>query len=127
MGDQRIFKKRGFTLIEIMVAVALIVIGITAVVKTMSTALLASSVIDIQATALSLAQEKMQEIKNASTYAAVDGYATAAVSVTGFTAYTREVLVSAGPPKQVTVNVNLAIKSQTITVSLVTLIANTFS
>ena len=121
------FYKRGFTLLEILLAVALIVFGVTAVVGQMASAISNDMSVEGQIKALNLAQEKMEEIKNASSYSAIDGFAASRAEVAAngqpFHEYDREVLVS-GTPKQVTVNVYWTFQGALQSVSLVTLLTD---
>jgi prepilin-type N-terminal cleavage/methylation domain-containing protein len=126
-----IFKRRldGFTLMEVVLTMALLAIGITSVVKVLGLGVSSDNVIESQLVALRLAQEAMEDVKDATSNAAVDTTAAAdsAALASPFDAYTRTVTVS-GTPKQVTVTVtwlNKGIESQTI--SLVTIIADTWS
>lgn len=114
------FYKRGFTLVELLLAVALIVFGVIAVVSVMSSGMSSDMTVEGQIKALNLAQEKMEEVKNTA-YASVASDARAAV--TGFSGYEREVVVS-GTPKQVTVYVYWTHQGVQQTLSLVTLLTD---
>ena len=68
-----------------------------------------------------LAQEKMEEIKDATSYSNIDSFASARATLTGdFADFDREVTVS-GDPKQVNVIVYWAVKGQDQSIDLVTL------
>jgi len=113
-------------------AIALILLGVVAVVKAMSTSLAADNSIDGQVIALKLAQEEIETVKS-SAYAnissVVSGYTSGYVALAApFADYSMQV-VEQNPVSsaltQITVNVKWNYRSNTMMVSLVTLIANT--
>ncbi len=59
--------KQGFTLIEMLIAIILIVSGLVALMHAMSVAIFADSTLEYRLTALNLANEKLEELKD-------DGY-----------------------------------------------------
>lgn len=59
--------KQGFTLIEVLIAIVLIVSGLVALMQVMSVAIFADSTLEYRLTALNLANEKLEELKD-------DGY-----------------------------------------------------
>jgi len=59
--------KQGFTLIEVLVAIILIVSGLVVLMQVMSVAIFADSTLEYRLTALNLANEKLEELKD-------DGY-----------------------------------------------------
>ena len=59
--------KQGFTLIEVLIAIILIVSGLVALMQVMSVAIFADSTLEYRLTALNLANEKLEELKD-------DGY-----------------------------------------------------
>ena len=59
--------KQGFTLIEILIAIILIVSGLVVLMQLMSVAIFADSTLEYRLTALNLANEKLEELKD-------DGY-----------------------------------------------------
>ena len=129
MKGRKIFSNKGLTLVEVVMAVTLLVVGVTAIVKTVSKAMTVGIYVDGQAIALMLAEEKMEAIKNTvySSIASSDEGALAG----SFAAFRRSVTVS-GTPKQVQVDVSWTYKigsdqGTTQTVSLVTIITDTFS
>jgi type II secretion system protein I len=129
MKDRKVLSRKGFTLVEILMAVVLLVIGVTAVVKTVSSAMTVSIYVDAQTVALMLAEEKMEDTKN-TVYSLIASSNEGALAG-DFAAFRRSVTVS-GTPKQVTVDVAWTYKvggsqGTTQTVSLVTIIADTFS
>ncbi len=56
--------KQGFTLIEVLIAIILIVIGLVALMQVMSVAIFADSTLEYRLTALNLANEKLEELKD---------------------------------------------------------------
>ena len=59
--------KQGFTLIEVLIAIILIVSGLVVLMQLMSVAIFADSTLEYRLTALNLANEKLEELKD-------DGY-----------------------------------------------------
>ncbi len=59
--------KQGFTLIEVLIAIILIVSGLVVLMQVMSVAIFADSTLEYRLTALNLANEKLEELKD-------DGY-----------------------------------------------------
>lgn len=127
--------QRGFTLVELMMAIALILLGIIAAVSAMSAGLTADNSIDGQVTALKLAQEEIETIKNTA-YAnisnVISGYTSYAPLAAPFSNYSMQVVEqtlaqnpSSGELAQITVNIKWNFKASATTISLVTLIANT--
>ncbi len=56
--------KKGFTLIEMLIAIILIVSGLVALMQVMSVAIFADSTLEYRLTALNLANEKLEELKD---------------------------------------------------------------
>jgi len=56
--------KQGFTLIEVLIAIILIVSGLVALMQVMSVAIFADSTLEYRLTALNLANEKLEELKD---------------------------------------------------------------
>ena len=113
---------KGFTLLEILLAVVLLTFGIVAVVSVMSKGLYIDTYVNNKVIALNLAQDKVEEIK-AMDFADIADEALATVS--GFTGYTREVDMTALQTdlKKVVVNVYWEYKGVNQAVTLVTLIS----
>ncbi len=111
---------------EVLLASILLVFGVVSVVKVMSSGLVADNSVDGHVIALRLAQEGMEIIKN-TPYASVA--ASSSTLAAPFAAYTRAVVVTGNPASDkkitVTVNVTWTYKSNTRTVTLVTLISDT--
>lgn len=115
---------RGFTLIELLITIVLLVGGFSAILRALSIGMFIDSDVEKFTIALYLAQEKLEEIKDSSSYANIDTFATARASLgAGFTEFDREVTV-AGDPKRVDVNVYWSVKGEDQNVQLVTLFAD---
>jgi prepilin-type N-terminal cleavage/methylation domain-containing protein len=113
--------KKGFTLLEMLVTVVLLTVGITSILQMISMAMFADTNLENVTIARYLAQEAMEEIKDAASYSDIDSFASARSSLTGdFADFDREVAVS-GDPKQADVTVYWTVKGQDQNVELVTL------
>jgi len=114
----------GFTLIEVIIAIILLVVGLVSIINIFGISIFADSEVENRTIALSLAQEKMEEIRDATSYSNVDSFASSKTSLTGdFTDFSREVTVS-GTPKQVNVIVYWNAKSDEQNINLVSLFAD---
>lgn len=113
----------GFTLLELMLAIVLMVSGFLSLSWALSAGLFAGGDNENTLTAINLAQEKMEDIRNKS-YTAVLNEAKAAVS--GFSSFQRETTVSAiqSGLKQVNVNVYWYVKSAETSVGLVSYVSD---
>lgn len=96
---------RGFSLLEVLLAILLFGTGFVFLLQTISTGLFAGSVSENDVIAANLAQEKAEEVRNTA-FASIASQ-TPASQVTSFPAFTREVLVTTTQAglKQITVNV----------------------
>jgi prepilin-type N-terminal cleavage/methylation domain-containing protein len=113
--------KKGFTLLEMLVTIVLLTVGITSILQIASMAMFADTNLENTTIGRYLAQETMEEIKDAASYADIDGFASARSSLTGeFADFDRAVTVS-GDPKQVDVTVYWTVKGQDQNIKLVTL------
>lgn len=113
--------KKGFTLLEMLVTIVLLTAGIVSILRMMSMGMFADTDAENATIALYLAQEKMEEIKDASSYANIDTFAEAQTALTGdYADFDREVTVSGGP-KQVNVIVYWTTKGDELNVDLVSL------
>lgn len=116
---------------EIILAVALLVLGVVSAVRVMSTGVYTDSSVDGHVVGLRLAQQKMEDVKNATSFSAIDGYASAKAYLSApFSNYQREVLVTDNYNSQtgvtkVTVNVYWLFKGKEMSVSLTTLFTDT--
>ncbi|MDP8212752.1 MAG: prepilin-type N-terminal cleavage/methylation domain-containing protein [Candidatus Zapsychrus exili] len=115
---------RAFTLLEVMLAIIVLAIGIVSLISMLGISLRADIDVDKKTIAFYLAQEKLEEIKDAFSYANIDSFAFNRVSIGGdFSDFDREVVVS-GDPKQVSTTVYWSDKSDELNINLVTLFAD---
>ncbi len=113
--------KKAFTLLEMLITIVLLTAGIVSLLRMMSMGVFADTNTENATTALYLAQEKMEEIKDAATYAAIDTFVAARASLTGdYADFDRAVTVS-GDPKQVNVIVYWTVNGSDQSVDLVSL------
>ena len=112
---------RGFTFLELLITIVLLVLGVVPVVGALAAGVAADKSVEMRVLALTLAQEQMESVK-AKTFATVASQARSAVS--GFSGYDSEVVVSGTDPKAVTVNVYWMFQGHSQQVTLDTLIAN---
>lgn len=116
--------KKGFTLFEMLVTIVLLTVGVVTLLSMMSASIFADTNGENAQIALYLAQETMENIKDASSYANIDSYASSRTSLTGdFADFDREVTVS-GDPKQVDVIVYWTTGGADQSVDLVSLFAD---
>ena len=111
-----------------MLAVLLFGTGLVFILQVVSTGLFVGGQNESTVIAANLAQEKIEELRNA-TYAALASE-TPAVVVSGFSDFTREVLVGDSTPpqtglKEITVNVNWSAKNSVMTTTMVTYVSDT--
>ena len=117
------FKKNGFTLLEVLLAILLLSIGATALIWALNAGLFASLDADNVDLALNIAQAKMEEVKNTS-YSSIASAAKAAVpGVNGFQ-QSVNVIVIYTDLKQVDVTVYWSPQGVETNVSLSTYVAN---
>jgi len=117
--------KKGFTLIEILITIVLLTAGITSILQAISLAMAAESANNQNsAIARFLAQESMEEIKDAAAYDDIDDFAASKAALSGdYSSYSREITVS-GDPKQVNVIVYWTAGGSENSIDLVTLFAD---
>ncbi len=119
----------GFTLFEMIITMALLALGVAPVMQALSTGVVVEQGVEGRVIALALAQEKIEQIKNAA-WVDLPGLASDRGSVGGdFAAYEREVFIAgegSDPSnlKKITVNVHWTTNGSDQSVSLVTLLAN---
>ena len=117
-------RTKGLSLLEIILTLVLITVGILPIMQSMNSAAYLETVMDHRAIALQLAQEEMELIKAAASYAQVDNYASARANLGGEWAdFDREVLI-AGDPKEVRVKLTWGRSSEKESLELVTLMAD---
>ena len=119
--------KKGFTLLEILIALIIITLGTVVIVGLFNTGLISSLDAEKTTIAINLAQRRMEEIRNLG-FANIADEAKAGVS--GFAGFQREVEVNdpAGVPttddlKEITVTVYWTYKGDEVNVSLMTYIS----
>ena len=114
---------KGFTLIEILIALVILAVSIVFIVGLFANALVASVDAENTTIAMNLAQGRMEEIRNLDFDTEIVNEAKAVVS--GFAGFQREVAVTEPETdlKQVTVTVYWAYKDDELTVPLVTYIS----
>lgn len=115
---------KGFTLVEVIITMILLVVGLVSIINIFGISLFADSEVEHRITALSLAQEKMEEIKDAASYSDIDSFASGKTNLTGdFASFSREVTVS-GDPKEVNVIVYWNAKTDEQNINLVSLLTD---
>lgn len=98
-----IIVKTGFTLLEMLIAVVLLVVGTVATLNTFVLGMRADANIEHSTIALALAQGEMELIKNADSWAAIDSFASPNMNIGGnYPDFNQEVIVN-GDPKDVQV------------------------
>lgn len=117
------FTNKGFTLLEVLIAVVLFTAGIVAVMDLFSSALVSSVDPENTGIAMTLAEKRMEEVRNLNFDSSLVSEARADVS--GFTGFQRSVAVTTPYTelKQVTVSVYWSYKGGESTTSLVTYMA----
>lgn len=107
-----------------LVTIVFLTAGIVAILQMVSMGMFADVNVENTTVALYLAQEKMEEIKDASSYSNIDTFVSARAALTGsFVDFDRAVTVS-GNPKQVNVIVYWRVKGQDQSINLATLFTN---
>ncbi len=115
---------RGFTLLEALITIVILVVGVVALLQVFSIGMFADTGVENATVALNLTQEKMEEIKDVSFYFDIDSFVSARANLGGdFADFDREVTVS-GDPKQVNVVVYWTVKGEDQSINLVTLFAD---
>jgi Tfp pilus assembly protein PilV len=102
MNDM-LFKDFGFTILEMLISVILLVVGTVSILNMFGVAMTADTQIENSSIGLFLAQEEMELIKDADSWAEIDSFATPRTSIGGdFSTFDKEVIVT-GDPKKVNV------------------------
>jgi type II secretory pathway pseudopilin PulG len=116
--------EEAFTLLEVLLAIVVVVIGITSLLPMLSAGISTDSYVEDVSIALNLAQEKIEEIKTAAAYADIDDFISNKAVVDGnFARFQREVTVALDP-KEVNVIVYWTEKGGEQSLTLATLFAN---
>ncbi|MFA6320373.1 MAG: prepilin-type N-terminal cleavage/methylation domain-containing protein [Candidatus Omnitrophota bacterium] len=117
-------EKKGFTLLEVLLAVVFLAAGSIFLLQAIGSGLFAGNINETEIVAINLAQEKMEFVRNTA-YASIASEARADVS--GFPAYQREVVVTDATLqhniKKVVVKVYYTIKNTELNKSLTTYVA----
>lgn len=116
---------KGFTLLEIIISLAVLVVGVISLVSMFGSGFSMAGISEQSSTAVFLAQERMEQLRN-ETYANIINEAR---SATGFAFFDREVVISypESPDtdiKQVTVTVYWTVKSGEGKIELVSYFVN---
>ena len=111
--------KKGFTLLEVLLAILLTVTGFVALLQAASVALSASGYNEAELVAINLAQDKIEDVRTVSFSSIADE---AKAAVPDYPAFSREVVVTTPQSglKQVSVNVYWFAKSAEMNTSLIT-------
>lgn len=119
----KMHSRKGFTLLEVLIATVIFTVGVVAIVNLFSDAFAASSDPEMTAIAMNLAQQKLEEIRNLDFVAAIVNKPKE--DVAGFLGFKREVVVvePVRDLKQVTVNVFWLHKGSEVATSLSTYIS----
>lgn len=117
--------KRGFTMVEVLVALAIISVGMIAILMAFSAALAMSRNVEEEETAVCIANAVMEQLKGTA-YQNLQPYTQDASAIfSGLTGYTVSVaLTKPANPAQVEVTVSWPAKGGTAAVALATLAAN---
>lgn len=122
MATQETLSHKGFTLLEILLAILILAIGMVSVLWALNTGLFARSDIENVARALNISQAKMEEIKNTA-YGNINNSGPTADPT--FPAFSTTVNANNDANiKQVNVTVGWATRSGNTNVSLTTFVAN---
>ena len=121
MKHRRLPKAAAFTLLEIILATVLIVIGVVTVVRCMSTGVITDYSVEGKLTALNLARQEMEELKTT----AYDSLSSSSDTPSGFSNYSRTWTITDNTYyKTVVVSVSWDFKGQTQSVSLTSYIVD---
>lgn len=116
--------KEGFTLLEIILALALFSAGIIAIMRVFSSGLVSSRDVEDMSLALNIAQKKMEEIKNIPFAGIISSGPAPADSTAPFSKFNATVNVTGINPKQIEVTINWNVQGGTTGVMLTTLRTN---
>ena len=124
LNSKRTIVKTGFTILEMLISVMLLVVGTVVVLNMFGIGMIADAGIEKSTVALALAQEEMELIKGADSWDAIDSFASPRTNMGGnYSDFDREVVVG-GDPKTVRVITYWTAQGTTQTVALATLFTN---
>lgn len=112
---------KGFTLLEVLITVVILVLGVTALYGALSNGMLASADIQNVDLAMNLAQAKMENLRNTAFAGIASSGPTADAN---FSNFSTTVTVTGTDPKQIDVSVAWNVQGGSTSVSLTTLKAN---
>jgi type IV pilus assembly protein PilV len=123
-SDERRTTRKGFSLLEVLLALVLFGTGFAVLLQIISTGLFAGSVNENEVVAANLAQERIEELRNTD-YASIADELSAS-AVTGFTGFTRQARVTVPQTglKQVTVYVYWYVRNTQTSMNMVTYISD---
>gem|GEM_PF-2469429 len=121
---KKIIVKTGFTILEMVVSILLLVVGTVATLDMFGIGMRADASIENSTIALALAQEEMELIKDAGSWDAIDSFASPRTNMEGdYLDFDKEVVVS-GDPKNVQVIIYWNARGVDQTLQLSTLFTN---
>ena len=122
IGDKFKVLSKGFSILEVLIALLIFVVGVVGITKAFNTGLFASTDSENVNLALNIAQAKMEEIKNTPFEDLSDSGPTTDIN---FTNFSLSVNVAEGQnPMQVDVSVAWSVKGQPVDITLTTLLAS---
>ena len=114
--------RKGFTLLEVLIATVILTIGVTAIIWALSSGIYATSDVENVDLALNIAQAKMEELKNTAFASLADSGPTTDAN---FPRFSTTVNVAEGQnPMQIDVTVNWNVKGGQTGLTLTALIAD---
>ena len=122
--EQRVKARTGFTILEMLISIVLLVVGTVATLNMFGIGMTADADIENSTIALGLAREEMEAVKDAGSWNAIDSFASPRTNMGGiYQSFDKEVIVS-GDPKMVQVVIYWNARGGDRTVELATLLTN---